>query len=159
MQGRKTITSLVLNLTLTGSSLVFAPALYLRYRAGGDPAGIIDGMLRLSWWWPIFFFFAIYLHAGGQLDYARGLVPVYLPLLLTLSAVGVLALGWSNDGAIVVDHPARELTSIERRRLSKGEQVFEEVDFSSVAGVAKWAHAHLPRHPFGAPPRGPAPRK
>ncbi|MDF1561739.1 MAG: hypothetical protein P1V51_01775 [Deltaproteobacteria bacterium] len=148
----KTIAHTLMSIALAGSALLFVPALYLRYRAAADPLGIVDGLLRLSWWLPILFFAALLIYAEGRMSRARGLFSVYLPLFLVLSLTGVGIVGWANDGNIIVDHEARRLSRAEELAESRGERVLRESDFSLVAGPAIWAHEHLPRHPFGRAP-------
>jgi hypothetical protein len=153
----RALASLFVNLSVVVAGLGLAPALYLRYRALADPQGVVDGLLRLTWFSPIVFLLALTALAGGRISRARGLIPIYLPLTLVLSAVGVLAFGWTNDGSIVVAHPPRELTRAEKIRLARGEPVYQEAQLPWISPVATWAHTHLPRQPFGAPPAKPAP--
>lgn len=129
---------------------VLAPALFLHFRAGGDPEWIIDGLLRLSWWWPLMWLLGVYLWAERRLGRTRRMLAVQMPLLLLIAFLMSFWFGWRNDGAIIVSHEPTRLTRSERNRKARGEDFYNEANFGWVAPLAKWAHERLPPHPFGS---------
>lgn len=133
-------------LLLSGGAL--APAIYLHFRAAGDPEGIVDGTLRLTWVMPLLWLLGVWLWNERKFSRMRGMLVVQVPIVITLSLVMVLGMGWRADGTTIVSR-AGELTRAEVRKKAQGKAIYEETDFGLIAPVAKWGHRHLPPHPFG----------
>jgi len=137
-------------LGLVVTAVGFAPALYLFFRASGDPAGIVDGLLRLTWLMPIVWLVSIWLQGGRKLRATRNLLAFHGPLLVILAACSGYYFGVANDSRTIVAH-ATPLTRAEQVALADGQHVYEEGDLGPLTGAALWAHAHLPPCPFDVP--------
>jgi hypothetical protein len=134
-------------------SAVLAPMIYLSFRGGGDPEGIIDGLIRLTWLMPLVWVVGTTLEARGRPGWFKGVMQLHLPLVITLAAVGMFFLGWSNDGRVIVSKPGATTRSQEVRR-ARGERVYVEASFLIFGPVGLWAHSALPAHPLPLPRAG-----
>lgn len=143
----RTLGHTIASLGLLGTAGLLAPAVYLAFRAGGDPEGIVDGLLRLSWFMPIVWMVGMWLESDRQLSRARGLAAMEAPILGLLAGAAIFGLGVLNDGRVIVTE-ARPPSRAEQLRAQKGEAVRIEGDLGPLTSVGRWSETHLPKHPL-----------
>ncbi len=131
---------------IAGTALL-VPMVFLLARGGGDPEGIVDGLLRLSWFMPLVWISGVALEVKGRAGRLRGMLQLHAPLVISLSLCAFFFFGWSNDGREIVLEP-RPDSRMDALRRSRGEPAHVQGRIPVLGGLGKWAHETLPPHPF-----------
>ncbi|MFW5878872.1 MAG: hypothetical protein ACOCVR_03550, partial [Myxococcota bacterium] len=131
---------------IAGTALL-ATMIFLAVAASGDPQGIVDGLIRLTWFAPAIWLLGIALEVKGAKGRFRGVFQLHTPLLVGLILASIAVLGWRNIGREIVLEPE---TDSPRQQLlrSRGQEAYSEGAIPVLGGLGSWAHEKLPPHPL-----------
>lgn len=128
-------------------SAVLIPMIYLSINGTSDPDGIIDGLLRLTWFMPAVWLLGVGFESGWKSGKFKGIFRLHVPMLVFLCVISFVILGWSNRDREVVGEKLSE-TRYEKLRRKRSEEEVVQVTFPVLGRMGQWAHGSMPNHPF-----------